>query len=186
MIIGKEKERKLRKLDDEIWKELPFTRGKYELSNYGRVRSYRMDKIKGRIMKLSDWKNLYQVCLPLKKGGRKTFFIHRLVAETFLTRPSAATSFVVHLDFNPRNNKVENLEWVTPDVANLRIAGYNSKRNLAHKVVTNSKLTKKDVKAIKTMLAKGVTQVMIAKMFCVSDMQVSRIKRGENWSDVTI
>jgi len=36
------------------------------------------------------------------------------------------------------------------------------------------------------MLQRGVTQQIIAKMFRISDMQVSRIKRGENWGHVLI
>ena len=36
------------------------------------------------------------------------------------------------------------------------------------------------------MLQKGVPNVKIAKMFCISDMQVTRIKRGENWGHVQL
>ena len=42
--------RNLRKLNDEVWRELPFTDKKYEISNYGRVKSYCYDTVHGRIV----------------------------------------------------------------------------------------------------------------------------------------
>jgi DNA-directed RNA polymerase specialized sigma subunit len=40
------------------------------------------------------------------------------------------------------------------------------------------------VAVIKGMLEKGVKQNLVAKMFCVSEMQVSRIARKENWAEI--
>jgi len=39
---------------------------------------------------------------------------------------------------------------------------------------------------LKSMLQRGVVQAKIAKMFCISEMQVTRIKRGENWGHVQV
>jgi DNA invertase Pin-like site-specific DNA recombinase len=52
------------------------------------------------------------------------------------------------------------------------------------KVVTYSKLKLEEVALIKSMLKRGVKQKLIAKMFCISEMQITRIKRGENWNEV--
>jgi len=52
--------------------------------------------------------------------------------------------------------------------------------------ITYSKLKVRDVIAIKKMLQRGVQNVDIAKMFCISEMQVTRIKRGENWGHVKV
>lgn len=53
--------------------------------------------------------------------GRKSFSVHRLVAETFKADEKAKIDLlcngkaqVNHLDKNPSNNKLENLEWCTP------------------------------------------------------------------------
>ena len=43
-----------------------------------------------------------------------------------------------------------------------------------------------DVKVIKTMLSKGIKQKIIARMFCISEMQITRIKQGVNWQEVEI
>ena len=54
------------------------------------------------------------------------------------------------------------------------------------KSINNSKLKEKDVMLLKSMLQRGVSQSKIAKMFCISEMQVTRIKRGENWGHVVL
>lgn len=46
------------------------------------------------------------------------------------------------------------------------------------------KLKESDVRIIKHQLALGVPGAILARTFQVSEMQISRIKRGENWNDV--
>lgn len=48
-----------------------------------------------------------------KNGKRKRFYIHRLVAETFIPNPENKP-YINHIDGNPKNNNVGNLEWCTP------------------------------------------------------------------------
>lgn len=45
-------------------------------------------------------------------GKRKRFYIHRLVAELYISNPDNKP-YVNHIDGNPKNNKCENLEWCT-------------------------------------------------------------------------
>ena len=47
-----------------------------------------------------------------------------------------------------------------------------------------SKLSKSDVRIIKHQLNLGVPGAILARTFGVSEMQVSRIKHGENWTKV--
>jgi hypothetical protein len=52
---------------------------------------------------------------------------------------------------------------------------------------TSYKLTEGKVKIIKKQLKNNRTRItMIAKRFGVSDMQIHRIKTGENWGHVEI
>lgn len=48
----------------------------------------------------------------------------------------------------------------------------------------NVKLSTTDVRIIKHQLSMGVSGAVLAKSFNVSEMQISRIKKGTNWSDI--
>jgi hypothetical protein len=180
------KEKKLRILDDEEWREIPSSRGRYQISSYGRIKSFAVKREKGQIMKCSVIKNFKYVVLT--NGNRKIhYFIHKLVAQAWHQRPSEKHTIVTHLDRNLNNNHYLNLAWVTPEEANKRNGEYFKKKfsGVKHPGERHhTKLKERDIVQLKKMLAQGVTQNKIAKMFCISEMQVTRIKRGENWGDV--
>lgn len=47
------------------------------------------------------------------KGEKKTYKVHRLVAEMFITKPEGDKLTVDHIDENKLNNDVSNLRWIT-------------------------------------------------------------------------
>jgi|LauGreDrversion4_2_1035121.scaffolds.fasta_scaffold475800_1 hypothetical protein len=57
-----------------------------------------------------------QTTLQNKATGMKakTLYVHRLVAETYLEKPSNKHTQVNHKNFNKADNRIDNLEWVTP------------------------------------------------------------------------
>lgn len=101
----------------EVWKDIKGYEGYYQISNLGRVKSlprkYKNRIVKDEIIKVPSKlpKGYLRVGL-YKEGTTKYFYIHRLVAETFLNKIKGK-DFVNHKDCNPTNNKVNNLEWCT-------------------------------------------------------------------------
>jgi len=181
------KQPKLKKIDDEVWLEVPDSNNRYHVSNYGRVKSFSYKK-DGQIMKCPEIKGFKYVKLKINKKAY-SFYVHKLVAEIWLPKPSELHTYVTHLDGNIKNNHNSNLKWMTKDELTIQHRELNknkTKPTFRKKTITNSKLKEKDIVLIKTMLQRGVNQQIIAKMFCISGMQVSRIKRGENWGYVQV
>lgn len=91
-----------------MWKDIKGYEGLYQISDEGHVRRI----LKNGTKTLKDRDGLYHTVSLSNKCEKKTFAIHRLVAEHFLERPDGATE-VNHKDGNKHNNHVSNLEWVT-------------------------------------------------------------------------
>ena len=177
-----------KKLEDEEWREVSGSNNLYWVSSYGRVKSFLVKKDTGHILKPAAVKNFKFIQL-LYNGKINRFYIHKLVAKVWLNRPSEKHTIVTHLDRNLRNNHFSNLQWLTPEEAGKRNGEYY-KKIFTGKTLPgerhHTKLKVSDVIHLKKMLLRGVPQSKIAKMFCVSEMQITRIKRGENWGDVKI
>lgn len=54
----------------------------------------------------------YGVVTTCENGKQKSHYVHRLVAEAFIPNPENKPC-VNHKDGNPKNNHIDNLEWVT-------------------------------------------------------------------------
>ena len=106
------KEKKM--INPEIWKDIKGYEGKYEISNFGRVKSHLKigtpTYYKTPILSTPGY---YTVCLS--KDGKVSYSvgIHRLVAEAFVENTDKTKTEVNHKDGNKLNNYYENLEWVT-------------------------------------------------------------------------
>jgi hypothetical protein len=117
--------------------------------------------------------------------------IHRLVAEYFLKKPTASQTIVAHLDHNKLNNRDFNLKWMTPE------ENYEHQKSSPHVIQEKkdrryrrkesskaTKLTVTKVMLLKKLLNQGKPMKQLVRQFKVTDTQILRIKRGENWGDI--
>lgn len=96
----------------EVWKDVVGFEDIFQVSSFGNVYSKRTNKNLKQCLTKSGYKTV-----ATKIGGRNgvnhTFRVHRLVAIAFLGYCDGRVE-VNHIDGNKANNKLSNLEWVTP------------------------------------------------------------------------
>lgn len=108
--------------ESESWIDIKDFEGKYQISNLGRIKSI-LRKLNSRygqnrtlnekFLSLNKDKNTHYVSITLSKDNKRfTKSIHRLVAQAFIPNPENKCC-VNHIDGNPSNNLLTNLEWVT-------------------------------------------------------------------------
>jgi len=143
--------------------------GAYQVSNFGRVRSYRT--CGGRVsfrnyiyLRPSTANYNYKHVVLNKDGISYDVYLHRLVAKYFVTKREKYDRRVIFKDGNPNNIRPSNLKWV-PGTGP---AG----------------LVAKDIINIRKLLKKGKTGVSIAKKYNVSTVLIYLIKAGKVWFHV--
>lgn len=188
----------IRIFPNEQWKEF-FVENKAKrqaVSNFGRLMWF-VDKIEdGTLIKggSHDGYKTFTFTIAGKKGKRlnRYLFVRRLVAETFLPKTSPDQKYVLFLDHNRGNNFVGNLKWATTEemrahrINNPNIIEANKKLGPRQ---PGSKLTTTQVIHIKKRLMdpnRKTRMKMLAKQFGVSEMQLYRIKSGENWGNIIV
>jgi len=174
-------------MEEEIWKDIDGFSGYYQISNFGRVKS------RDRFLIRKDGKRLpisetilkpminrfgyYKVRL-YGQSFTRTKYIHVLVAEAFLEKPKDGVYLVCHNDGDKLNNHVDNLRYGT------KADNYKDmvKHGVAYlgEATKSNKLTETQIKEIR-LNPNHLTQNELATLYNVSQQQISRIIRKENW-----
>ena len=96
----------------EIWKDIEGYEGRYQVSNFGNVKSLNYKHTgEEKIMQSCKDKIGYLHIKLFMNGKPKMYKVHRLVAQAFIPNPENKSE-VDHIDSNPSNNDVTNLRWV--------------------------------------------------------------------------
>ena len=110
---------------EETWKPIAGYEGKYEVSNYGRVKNLPFVYVSGRNGNQTKEvpEGIRKTCISpkgyenvgLRKDGRyKGFSVHTLVWDYFGDRPRDGLKLQIdHIDGNKLNNRIDNLQVIT-------------------------------------------------------------------------
>ncbi|MEO8770289.1 MAG: HNH endonuclease [Ferruginibacter sp.] len=142
--------------------------------------------------RLEELKKTFSAKIKIDEKKRTIHYhtlIHRLVANYFLPKPSKKQVIVAHLDHDKLNNKSNNLKWMTPEenYAHQKKSPHviAQKKFRANNPSANTKLTVTKVMLLKKLLKQqNKTVRQLAKQFKVTDTQIIRIRKGENWGSV--
>ena len=156
---------------------IPSYQDRYALDEQGNVYAFpnkTHKDIKQLKPKTSNKGYLYvSLC---SKDGVKDKTIHRLMAETFLGGCNAL--FVNHINGVRDDNRLENLELVTPSE--------NALHGIHYLRTNNAKFTHKQVVEIKEKVQSGMKQIDVALHFDASPQTINQIIKGVCYSKSSI
>lgn len=144
----------------------------YQVSSFGVVKNKHGRSLKQRIDKYG-----YATITLCKNGVTKNFFVHRLVALTFILN-SEIKETVNHKNGVKTDNRVENLEWATQSENNKHAydMGLSKPHGAKGEKNGHAKITDIQRQEIINSLKKGEKQKDIAAVYGLSVSRVQRIK----------
>jgi hypothetical protein len=164
----------------EVWKTIQGWE-QYEISSFGRVKSFKGRK--DRILKSWSFSDGYSQVTLCNRGFNTGKSIHRLVAEAFIPNPENKPQ-VNHINGIKTDNRVENLEWVTPEenMIHAYLAGLIKEGSKHY----NSKLNDEQVSKMRNLYRTGnYSQRDLAKKFGTTQANVSNVISGKTWKRTT-
>lgn len=166
--------------DNEIFLPVVNYEGIYEISNYGKLKRVLQGRGTRIYPKGSISKQGYLRYKLSVNDECVNIFSHCLVAQSFIPNPQSKP-YINHIDGNPLNNHVSNLEWCT--------AKENTQHAFAiglstHKGVKNSKckISEKDVIDI---FLSDLPYKELCKKYPIGDCAIRDIKKKRNWTHIT-
>lgn len=171
----------------EEWRDIQGWDGFYQVSNLGRIKSFKRDynergikaKMKTIIRRQSNTTHKYLKVALIIKGATYTHKVHRLVAMAFIPNPDNKPH-INHKNSIKTDNRAVNLEWVTLQENNRHACDTEFARSGVQNI--KSKLTTPKVKEI---YLSDEYNGELAKKHNVSITCIAKIKRGETYKEVT-
>jgi hypothetical protein len=170
----------------ETWKNIIGFDGEYQVSNLGRIKSLKKNKLE-KLLSQCNHTNGYKYVSLSKNGVAKHYYVHRLVAESFLLNSDNKLE-VNHIDGDKTNNHVENLQWVTrqENVKHEFDNGYGYVPNLKGENHGSSKLKESQVINIYIAYHKDNIRISdLSKKYNISESAIDSIVKNRNWKHIT-
>ncbi|EPP4315162.1 HNH endonuclease signature motif containing protein [Staphylococcus pseudintermedius] len=163
--------------DGLLWSTIPFAK-EYSISITGVIKGKRKNALKTR----KDKDGYVIVTLFGESNKHIQCRVHRIIAECFLLElnKSIDRNQVNHKNGIKDDNRLENLEWVTPKENTLHAIETNLRDNNIFGI--NSKLTDYDVYLIYTSKEQTTT---LSKKFKVTHTTITNIKNNKTWNNLT-
>lgn len=178
--MDSETDKTLRELKDmdEVWSLVPGTF--YAASNTGKIASMK----KGwRILKPVVDRLGYQR-VWLYGDINKNIYVHRIVAERFISPAPSPKHQVNHKDGNSGNNADYNLEWVTPTENSRHRFDVLGHGNAVGEKCYQSKLKETDVLDIRRRVLSGEAYESVANDYEITLQNVSHIHHRRSWASL--
>lgn len=156
----------------------------YEVSEWGDVRRLTRGRRHRAGIVLTPFyrENGYAQIVLQASGRRRRFLVHRLVAMAFLELQPSPAHEIAHLNGSRVCNHYKNLRWVFHK-ENEDHKHRHGTRQRGSRIGT-ARLNEAQVRAIKSGLRAGKTQVELTASFAVHHSTISLIARGQFWRHV--
>lgn len=171
-------------MKEERWKPVVGMEPLYEVSDVGRVRSKhatgRPTKSPEHVLAQQSNRKGYRRVALHAAGRGYTVVVHRLILEAFVGLQPSAIHQANHKNGIKWDNRLSNLEWVTPVENNrhaVRNGWWHPHIGEAH---GRAKLTEEQVLVIRTLQGQ-VSAELVGKRFGVSNTAIRLIWKRRNW-----
>ena len=164
-------------METEIWKDIDGYEGRYQVSNFGRVKSFWHGE---HILKPVLLNIGYQQVTLCANGKHELVRVHRLVAKAFVDNPDNKPQ-VNHINGDKQDNRATNLEWVT--ASENRYHAYATGLQRSGENIYNAKLTTEQVLLIRENPS-HLSLDQLAELFGVPKASISAIQLGKKYKSV--
>lgn len=172
---------------DTNLKDIKNFEGLYAINKNGQVWSY--PKMNGPAKRVGHWlkpylHNGYLYNTLCKNSKYKTRLTHRLVAETFISNDFNKKE-VNHTNGNKLDNRINNLEWVTPSENSQHAYAMGLSRHIGLKGEKNPKAKLTDKQVLKIRSLRGIiTEDKLSKKYGVVKSVISAIMLRKSWKHI--
>lgn len=165
--------------NQEEWRWIPEHEELYMASSFGRIRSHKRKK--WRILSPELNRGYEMLLLRRQKNKKKGWYVHRLIALTFIPNPENKPC-INHKNYIKNDNRVENLEWITWQGNVLHKNLITSKNPFLGIKNPKTKLTEQQIFEIRELRkTKSLSGKKLGKLFGVSDTNIYDIINHNTW-----